>query len=86
MRLLKILPTYLHLKLSTYLARDDLDLEGLLEVLLIDDADLLSGVDGAELVHNIFVELLGLSAQELWASNHYLYSSTYKIFLLFNLN
>jgi hypothetical protein len=46
------------------LARDDLDLEGLLEVLLIDDADLLSGVDGAELVHNIFVELLGLGAQE----------------------
>ena len=49
-----------------YLARDDLDLEGLLEVLLIDDADLLSGIDGTELVHNIFLELLGLGAQKLW--------------------
>jgi hypothetical protein len=41
-------------------------LEGLLEVLLIDDADLLSGIDGTELVHNIFLELLGLGAQKLW--------------------
>jgi len=47
------------------LAGDDLDLHGLLEVLLVNDADLLAGVGDQEFLHNIFVELLSLGVQEL---------------------
>ena len=47
------------------LAGSELDLEGLLEVLLVDDADLLSGISLEVLLHNIFVELLSLGVQEL---------------------
>jgi len=46
------------------LSGKDLDLPGLLKVFLILDADFLSGVDFAVLLHNIFVELLSLGVQE----------------------
>ena len=47
------------------LAGSELDLEGLLEVLLVDDADLLSGISLEVLLHNILVELLSLGVEEL---------------------
>ena len=47
------------------LAGSELDLEGLLEVFLVDDADLLSGIDFGVLLHNIFVELLALGGEQL---------------------
>jgi hypothetical protein len=48
-----------------YLARDKLDLEGFLEVLLVDDANFLSGVDFRVFLHNILVELLSVGGKKL---------------------
>ena len=47
------------------LAGNKLDLEGFLKVLLVDDADLLSGIDFRVFLHNIFVELLSLGGKKL---------------------
>jgi hypothetical protein len=51
--------------IDVYLARDKLDLEGFLEVLLVDDTDFLSRVDFRVFLHNIFVELLSLGGKKL---------------------
>ncbi len=47
------------------LASDKLDLEGFLKVLLVDNANFLSGVDFRVFLHNIFVELLSLGGKKL---------------------
>ena len=51
---------------KTYLARNKFDLEGFLEVFLINDANFLSGVDFRVFLHNIFVELLTLGGKQLY--------------------
>ena len=48
-----------------YLAEGELDLVGLLEVLLVNNSDFLSRISLPEVGVNLFVELLSLSANQL---------------------
>jgi hypothetical protein len=48
-----------------YLAGNEFDLEGFLELFLVDDADFLSRIDFRVFLHHIFVELLTLGGEQL---------------------